>query len=51
MSTALKLESAQEYLAENPLMGHPQGRALINSVMANKIKFNELEREDSVNFL
>jgi hypothetical protein len=45
MSTALKLETAQEYIVESPLMEHPQVRALINSVMANKIKFNELERE------
>lgn len=43
MSTVLKLEPAQEYLAESPLMGHPQVRALVNSVMANRIKFNELE--------
>jgi len=45
MSTALKLETAQEYLAESPLMELPQVRALINSVMANGIKFNDLECE------
>jgi hypothetical protein len=45
MSTALKLEPAQEYIVESPLMENPQVRALINSVMANGIKFNELEGE------
>lgn len=43
MSTVLKLEPAQEYLAESPLMEDPQVRALINSVMANGLKFNDLE--------
>ncbi|MHB9093343.1 MAG: hypothetical protein ACYC21_01620 [Eubacteriales bacterium] len=43
MSTALKLKPAQEYIVESPLMEHPQVRALINSVMANGFKFNELE--------
>lgn len=38
MSTALKLEPAQEYIAESPLMEHPQVRALINR-MVNGIKF------------
>ena len=45
MSTALKLEPAQEYIVESPLMENLQVRALINSVIANRIKFNELECE------
>jgi len=45
MSTALKLNPAQEYIVESPLMENLQARALINSVMANRIKFNELESE------
>ncbi|GAB4256559.1 hypothetical protein [Thermincola ferriacetica] len=45
MSTALKLEPAQEYIVESPLIENPQVRALINSVMANRIKFNEFECE------
>ena len=45
MSTALKLEPAQEYIVESPLMENLQVRALINSVIANRIKFNEVECE------
>lgn len=43
MNTALKLESAQNFLVESPLMDHPQVRALINSVISTQAKFNDLE--------